>query len=65
MNVFARWVDDAHYRGLLWHLPIGVRRGIDRLTVVALLQGGDYAVANVDGLLKLHESYSWGSEQSP
>jgi hypothetical protein len=61
VNVFARWVDDAHYRGLLWHLPIGDRRGIDRLTVVALLQGGEYAVATIDGLPKLHDIYSWGS----
>jgi hypothetical protein len=64
MNIFARWVDDAHYRGLLWHLSIGVRRGSDRLAVVALLQGVEYAVATVEGLLKLHDSYSWGSEQS-
>jgi hypothetical protein len=64
VNVFARWVDDAHYRGLLWHLPIGVRQGIDWLAVVALLQGCEYAVATVDGLLKLHDSYSWDSEQS-
>jgi hypothetical protein len=64
VNVFARWVDDAHYRGLLWHLPIGVRRGIDRLTVVALLQGGEYAVATVDGLLRLHDGYSWISDLS-
>jgi hypothetical protein len=32
---------------------------------VALLQGGEYAVATVDGLLKFHDSYSWDSEQSP
>jgi hypothetical protein len=26
VNVFARWVDDAHYRGLLWHVLLA-RRG--------------------------------------
>jgi hypothetical protein len=65
LNLFAHWIDDAHYRDQLCHLPIGVRRWIDRLTVLALLQGGEYAVATVDGLLKLHDTNSWGSEQSP
>jgi hypothetical protein len=37
MNVFARWVDDAFYRGLLWHLTGGVCSGVDRLTVTTLL----------------------------
>jgi hypothetical protein len=38
VNMIERWVDDAHYRVLLWDLPVGVRSGFKRLTVTALLQ---------------------------
>jgi hypothetical protein len=65
VNVFARWVDDAHYRGLLWHLPVGVRSGVDRLTVVALIQGGEYSVAAVNGLLRLHDDHLWTANGAP
>jgi hypothetical protein len=64
VNVFARWVDDAYYRGLLWHLPGGVRSGVDRLTVTALLQDGAYSVASVDELLRLHDHHSWATNGS-
>jgi hypothetical protein len=52
VNVFARWVDYAHYRGLLWHLPGGVRSGVDRLSLTALIQDGEYSVATVGELLQ-------------
>jgi hypothetical protein len=62
VNKFAHWVDDAHYRGLLWNLPAGVRTGVDRLMVTALIQGGEYSVAAVEGLLQLHDDHLWTTE---
>jgi hypothetical protein len=64
VNLFSRWVDDAYYRGLLWHLPGGVRSGVARLTVTALLQDGEYSVATVDELLRLHDHHSWATKWS-
>jgi hypothetical protein len=65
VKVFSRWVDDAYYRGLLWHLPGGLCSVVDRLTVTALLQDGEYSVATVDELLQVNDHQSWainGSE---
>jgi hypothetical protein len=64
VNVFSRWVDDAYYRGLLWHLPEGVSSRVDRLTVTALVQDGEYSIATVDEFLQLHDHHSWATNGS-
>jgi hypothetical protein len=64
VKVFIRCVEDAHYRGLLWHLPGGFRSWVDRLTVTPLLQDGEYSVATVGELLQLHDHHSWATNGS-
>jgi hypothetical protein len=58
VNVLSRWVDDAYYRGLLRYLPRGVRSGVDRLTVTALLQDGEYSVATIGKVIQLPDHHS-------
>jgi hypothetical protein len=41
-----------------------VRSGVDRLTVTALLQDGEYSVTTVGELLQLHDHHSWATNGS-
>jgi hypothetical protein len=39
-------------------------QGVDRFTVMALLQDGEYSVATVGELLQLHDQHSWATNWS-
>jgi hypothetical protein len=59
VNVFGRFVADAHHRGVLWKLPERVVDSIPLLGLEYLLEGSPYNVDTVKQLLQTQKEYDW------
>jgi hypothetical protein len=57
--IFARFIADAHHRGLLWRVPVKVTKGIESLGLETLVEGSPYLPEAAQNLLKLQAEFSW------
>jgi hypothetical protein len=53
VNVMARFIADAHHRGVLWRLPMRVVENLPLVGLDFLLEGSAYQRTVVEQLLRL------------
>jgi hypothetical protein len=61
VNVLARFIADAHHRGLLWRLPVRVVENIPLIGLDYLLEGSAYQRQVIEQLLRLQAECDWDS----
>jgi hypothetical protein len=61
VNALARFIADAHHRGVLWRLPMRVVENLPLVGLDFLVEGSAYQQPVVDQLLRLQADCDWDS----
>jgi hypothetical protein len=59
--VFSRWCADMPQRGIMWALSPLLRANLQELGISKLLQGGKYAVSDIQAWILDNEHHPWAS----